>query len=80
MDYNSLFRFCVHLLQVWAKMTNMTYEEINIWIFVIIEPILFFLMCIVIIYQFSKIKTLNKIYATFSRQEGSLNDPGTDSK
>lgn len=80
MDYNSLFRFCVHLLQVWAKMINMTYEEINIWIFVIIEPILFFLMCIVIIYQFSKIKTLNKIYATFSRQEGSLDDPSTDSK
>jgi len=56
--YNSLFYYCVHLLQVWAKMVHMTYEEINIWIFVIIEPIVFFLMLLVILIQFVKIQKL----------------------
>jgi hypothetical protein len=56
--YNDLFYYCVHLLQVWAKITNMTYEEINIWIFVIIEPIVFFIMLLVMMVQFVKIQKL----------------------
>ena len=44
-----LFDCCVELLQVWAAATGMTYKEINIWIFVIIEPLVFVLMCIWII-------------------------------
>ncbi len=57
---NSLFYYCVHLLKVWAKYCNMTYEEINIWIFVIIEPIVFVMMLFVIISQRNKIAKLKK--------------------
>lgn len=46
---NELFQWCVDLLVVWGNAIGMTYEEINIWIFVIIEPIVFFVMLIWII-------------------------------
>lgn len=42
---DSLFDLCVHILEVCAKSVGMTYKEVNIWIFVIIEPIIFILMC-----------------------------------
>jgi hypothetical protein len=35
----------VYILQVVAKALGMTYEVVNIWIFVIIEPIIFIAMC-----------------------------------
>ena len=38
---NELFDYCVYLLEVWAAALGMTYKEINIWIFVILEPIVF---------------------------------------
>lgn len=55
---NELFYACVQLLRHWAKLTHMTYEEINIWIFVIIEPIVFFIMVFIIINQWLSIKKL----------------------
>ena len=33
-----VFDECVHLLYVWADMLGITYEEINVWLFVIIGP------------------------------------------
>ena len=55
---NEVFDDCVRLLIVWAKYCHMTYKEINIWIFVIIEPIVFVVMLIIIIMQFWKIRRL----------------------
>jgi hypothetical protein len=60
MTMNSLFDYCVHLLQVWGKFLHMTYEEINIWIFVIIEPIVFVVMLFVIISQRIRITKLKR--------------------
>ena len=63
MTMNSLFNDCVHLLQVWGKFLHMTYEEINIWIFVIIEPVVFVIMLFVLIAQrrvIVKLKRENK--------------------
>lgn len=37
---NELFYNCVELLRTAAKLVNMSYEEINIWLFVIIMPLL----------------------------------------
>ena len=37
---DALFRFCVVLLVNMAKVIGISYEEINIWIFVIIQPVL----------------------------------------
>lgn len=81
MTYNSSFQYCVHLLQHWSKLVHMSYEEINIWIFVIIEPMVFLMMLFVLVYQFSKIKTLKYvIYETFTRKERSFDDPSTDNQ
>ena len=41
---NKTFKYCVKLLQDLAARLHMTYEEINIWIFVIIEPVVFFIL------------------------------------
>ena len=81
MTYNILFKYCVHLLQHYGKLVHMSYEEINIWIFVIIEPMVFLIMLLTIIYQFSKIKTLKEtLYETFSRKERVKHDPSTDNQ
>ena len=44
---NTLFDICVQILKIIAKITGMTYHEANIWIFVILHPLLtlvFFVM------------------------------------
>ncbi|MBK9023827.1 MAG: hypothetical protein IPL69_07600 [Saprospiraceae bacterium] len=37
---NTLFDICVQILKIIAKITGMTYQEANIWIFVILHPLL----------------------------------------
>lgn len=58
MDFDQIFDWCVALLINWANALGMTYNEINIWIFVILEPIVFLVMVFVIIWQYRKIKKL----------------------
>ena len=60
MDYNQLFKWCVETLEFYAARWGMTYEELNIWIFVIIEPIIFFLMLIIILAQWRRTYKLKK--------------------
>ena len=55
----SLFDLCVHFLKWLGNMVGMSYVEINIWIFCIIEPLIFILMLYIIIRQAKKIKILN---------------------
>lgn len=57
---NELFKWCVDFLIWLADVVGMTYEEVNIWIFVIIEPIVFLLMLWMIIRQRRKIRQLKK--------------------
>lgn len=57
---NKAFYWCVDILKYYAKMFGMTYEEINIWIFCIIEPIVFFIMLGMIINLYLKLKKLGK--------------------
>ncbi len=54
---NNLFYKCVSILKWLAELLNMTYEEVNIWIFIIIEPVIFLLMLIYIIVLRNKNKT-----------------------
>jgi hypothetical protein len=49
--FDILFDLCVDLLIDWAKMLGMSYKEINIYIFCIIEPIIFLVMLGIIIGQ-----------------------------
>ena len=57
---DQIFDWCVNVLVYWAGMFGITYKEINVWVFVIIWPILTItLMGILvmqrrIIYQLSK--------------------------
>jgi hypothetical protein len=56
---NEVFNICVAILIWIADLFEITYKEANIWIFVIIEPILFIAMLYIIIKQRRKIKYLN---------------------
>ena len=44
--FNQVFYWCVHILQVYAAKLGMTYEELNVWLFVIVYPIAFILLLI----------------------------------
>jgi len=56
-NMSELFDVCVNILIWISNVFNITYKEANIWIFVIIEPIVFFIMLFYIIYLKSKLKT-----------------------
>ena len=53
---NEVFDICVAILIWIADLFRVTYKEANIWIFVIIEPILFIAMLYIIIKQRREIK------------------------
>ena len=55
-NMSELFDVCVDILIWISNVFNITYKEANIWVFVIIEPIIFFIMLFYIIYLKSKLK------------------------
>jgi hypothetical protein len=55
---NTIFDACVQLLLLWASWFGITYKAINVWIFVIIWPILTLIMVGIIIWQYLKIRKL----------------------
>ena len=54
-----IFNWCVDLLIKYAGLLELTYNEINVWIFVIIMPLFFTIMLFTIIKQIISIKRLN---------------------
>ena len=58
---NVIFKWCVEVLKFYALRWDMTYEALNVWIFCIIEPIVFLIMSFIIIKQFGKIRFLKKV-------------------
>ena len=68
------FDWCVKFLYIVANILGITYEEVNIWLFVIIGP-LFFLISIYLNYFFyKKTKRLNKIIEFQNKQFAETND------
>jgi len=57
---NTIFDACVQLLLLWAGWFGITYKAINVWIFVIIWPILTILMASIIVWQYRQIRKLTK--------------------
>jgi hypothetical protein len=55
---NDFFNLCVHILKVSADFCGMTYQEINIWLFVIIHPLLTLILLILLIITFNKNRKL----------------------
>ena len=62
---NKAFDWCVDILRHYAKVLGITYEEINIWIFCIIEPIIFFVMLGMLIHYFYRVKALKKRLSSY---------------
>jgi len=57
---NEVFDQSVRLLQIASKLLGMTYQELNIWIFLIIEPIVFVILVIKIYLLTYKINNYEK--------------------
>lgn len=57
---DQIFDWCVGVLVYWAGILGITYKEINVWVFVIIWPILTVIMLSVIVIQQRKIRQLAK--------------------
>ena len=57
---DNLFDACVEFLRWLGNFVGLSYKEINIWIFEIIEPIIFILMLLWIVKLRRKLK--NKYY------------------
>lgn len=53
---NEVFDQSVRLLQIASEKLGMTYQELNIWIFLIIEPIVFLILLIKIYLLTKKLK------------------------
>ena len=58
---DTTFDWCVRFLYVVADLLGITYEEINIWLFVIIGPLLFLISICLNYYFYKKTKKLKKI-------------------
>ena len=56
---DAIFDWCVDVLVYWAGILGITYKEINVWVFVIIWPIVTVIMGVVIIWQAHRIRQLS---------------------
>ena len=56
------FDWCVIFLYNVAGLFNISYEEINVWLFVILIPVMFFILSSLIIYQALRYSNLQKEY------------------
>lgn len=57
---NEIFDWCVRVLVHYADILGITYKEINVWIFVILWPLLTIGMAAVIFAQRSRIRRLER--------------------
>lgn len=57
---DSIFDWCVDVLVYWAGAFGITYKEINVWIFVIIWPIVTIVLLVIIFLQQRKLSQLMK--------------------
>jgi uncharacterized membrane protein len=57
---DTIFDWCVNVLVYWAGVIGITYKEINVWVFVIIWPVVTALLVVIIFVQQRKIQQLSK--------------------
>lgn len=57
---DQIFDWCVNVLVYWAGVLGITYKEINVWVFVIIWPIITITLITIIILQQRLIRRLRK--------------------
>ena len=56
-----IFDWCVNVLVYWAAIFGIRYKEINVWVFVIIWPILTIILIGIIVMQRKMISQLSRI-------------------
>lgn len=61
---NKVFYWCVEVLEVWAAQMGITYEEINVWLFVIIMPAILIIQAIIIFILAHKLLKMKKKITT----------------
>jgi len=57
---DTIFDWCVDVLVYWSGILGITYKEINVWVFVIIWPIVTLVLVAIIFWQKGKIRELSK--------------------
>jgi hypothetical protein len=57
---DQIFDWCVDVLVYWAGVLDITYKEINVWLFVIIWPLLTMILIGIIVLQQRTIRNLSK--------------------
>ncbi len=57
---NAIFDWCVEVLVFLAGQLGITYKEVNVWIFVIIWPVISLILIVIIIIQHRRIGRLQK--------------------
>jgi hypothetical protein len=57
---DTVFRYCVVLLVDIAKILGISYEELNIWVFVVLMPGLIILSLMLNIYLLRRLKRIKK--------------------
>ena len=68
------FDWCVNFLYKIASLLGLSYEEINIWLFVVIGPILLFISIFLNFYFYKKVKKLNKIIEIQKKEISEINE------
>lgn len=58
---NDIFYKCVDILRDLAAYLGTTYEAVNVWIFVIIEPVIFIIMLVALIQLWKSNKRYRKL-------------------
>ena len=56
---DQIFDWCVNVLVYWAGILGITYKEINVWVFVILWPIVTIFMAFIILWQRRIIRQLS---------------------
>ncbi len=74
------FDWCVKFLYMIADLFGITYEEINIWLFVIIGPLFFFISICMNYYFYKKTKKLKKIIESQNKEFTEINDVEVEEK
>ncbi len=74
------FDWSVKLLYKIAELLGMTYEEINIWLFIIIGPILVLISIYLNFYFYKKTKKLEKIIEIQNKEFSETNEVEVEEK
>ena len=62
---DAIFRYCVIMLVKIAKIIGISYEELNIWVFIVIQPLIIFLLLMWVLILRKKLKNFNYINKNF---------------